>query len=58
MSTSAPVVREFDVPIVEPYRPLVTPKRLPQPDPERIATPIVVPTVVPVKQPVEVGVYG
>lgn len=55
MTTSAPVVHEFDIPIVEPYHLPDTPKRLPQPAPERIATPIVVPTVVPVRQPVEVG---
>lgn len=57
MSTSAPVRREVDIPIVEPRRYKPEPKRLPQPNPERIVTPFV-PIEVPVKQPVpyEVGV--
>ena len=51
MSTSAPVRREYDIPIVEPYRPPAVPKGLPAPDPERI-----VPIVVPVRQPERVRV--
>ena len=52
MSTSAPMRREYEIPIVEPYRVPVQPRRLPEPDPRRIA----VPFAVPVKQPERVRV--
>jgi len=52
MGTSAPVRREFDIPIVEPYRLPEIPKGLPEPDPERIVHPI----FVPVRQPERVEV--
>jgi len=56
MGTSAPVRKEYDIPIVEPYRPSVGPELLPEPDPERIVAPFVpfVPVKQPVRQPVEV----
>lgn len=48
MSTSAPVKKEYDIPIV---KPMVVPRELPAPDPERWV-PVV--TVAPVKVPVRV----
>lgn len=50
VTTSAPVRREYDIPIVEPCVPPPVPRRLPEPDPSRLV-PIV---VVPIRQPVEV----
>ena len=47
MTTSAPIRREYDIPIVEPFRPPVVPKRLPRPEPTRVVWPI----FVPVRQP-------
>ena len=50
MTTSAPIRKIHDVPIIEPYR---VPKALPVVDPERIVRPI----VVPVRQPERVRVW-
>ncbi len=52
MTTSAPVRREYDVPIVEPYRTPAEPLRLPEPDPRRVVFPTI---VFPVRKPVEVS---
>lgn len=54
MGTSAPMRREYDIPIIEPYRPLAVPKSLPQPNPERWIP--VTPAVRPVRQPERVEV--
>jgi len=49
MGTSAPAVREHDIPGEEPYKP---PKALPEPDKKRWLTPT--PATQPVREPVPV----
>lgn len=51
MTTSAPVRKEYDIPIVEPFRPKPEPLRLPDFSPERIIVPVV-PVRKPVREPV------
>jgi len=61
MTTTAPVRKVHDIPIVEPYRlPVVEPYRLPVvprelPEPERTVFPVV-PIIQPVRQPERVRV--
>ncbi len=47
MGTSAPAVREHDIPITKPYKP---PLALPAPEPDKWVAPV--PQVQPAKQPV------
>lgn len=47
MTTSAPVRKVHDIPIIEPHPIKVAPRELPQPSPERIVVP-----AVPIRQPV------
>jgi len=50
MTTTAPVRKVHDIPIVEPQRVPVAPRELPSPNPDYIF-PIVVPIRQPVRQP-------
>lgn len=51
MSTSAPIKREYDIPIIRPQPAPVVPRELPAPDPERLVP--IIPSV-PVEVPVRI----